>query len=321
MVGKPCNNRVCAVAAPLTHVAGTHAFCMLTLGATLLVLRQFDAREMLETIRNHLVTHLFLPPTCLYMLLNETDDKTDCSSLRSLWVSAASVSPVRLREAVARFGPCIGICYGQVEAGFLTWLDEATIAASIAGDRPERLRSTGTTLYTARIAVMADNGELLEASEVGDIVVRGNTVRSYINDVAETRMARRCGWHHTGDIGYLDEDGYLYIVGRMKDVIITGGLKVPAAEVEQALMENPCVLDCAVVGVADPKWGEAITAVVSLRPGWTVEAVELMEVCRKTIGSVKAPKSVEIWNEIPRTPGGKIDKRSVRLRLNASLGH
>ena len=137
----------------------------------------------------------------------------------------------------------------------------------------------------------------------------------YYKNPAATAEASRHGWHHTGDIGYLDDDGYLYIVDRLKDMIITGGFNVYSAEVEQALLAHPAVLDCAVVGLPDDKWGERVTASSSCRPGHEVTAEEIRAFVKDRVGSVKAPKQVEIWPDLPRSRVGKVLKADVKSRL------
>jgi acyl-CoA synthetase (AMP-forming)/AMP-acid ligase II len=161
---------------------------------------------------------------------------------------------------------------------------------------------------------------LLDQGERGEIVVRSAVVmRGYYRNPEATAEVSRFGWHHTGDIGYLDEDGYLFIVDRAKDMIITGGFNVYSAEVEQALMAHPAVRDCAVVGLPDDKWGERVTAVVVVNPGTEPGSDEVIAFVKRRIGSVKAPKQVEIWPELPRSVIGKVLKIEVRAQLMAGV--
>jgi fatty-acyl-CoA synthase len=165
---------------------------------------------------------------------------------------------------------------------------------------------------------MDETGALLPPGERGEIVVRGPLVMAgYYKNPAATAEASRHGWHHTGDIGYLDLDGYLYIVDRLKDMIITGGFNVYSAEVEQALLAHPAVLDCAVVGLPDDKWGERVTAVIQPLSGQQVSADEICAWVKDRLGSVKTPKQVEIWPDLPRSRIGKILKTEVKSRLLA----
>jgi acyl-CoA synthetase (AMP-forming)/AMP-acid ligase II len=182
-----------------------------------------------------------------------------------------------------------------------------------------RLASAGRPAPLVRVGIMdPDTGALLPTGERGEIVVRSSLVMAgYYKDPAATEAASRFGWHHTGDVGYLDDDGYLFIVDRLKDMIITGGFNVYSAEVEQALMQHPAVRDCAVIGLPDEKWGEQVTAVVEPKPGQEVGADELIAFVKARIGSVKAPKRVELWSELPRSRVGKILKTEVRAGLSA----
>jgi len=167
-----------------------------------------------------------------------------------------------------------------------------------------------------QVAIMDSAGTVLGVGERGEIVVRSSLVMAgYYKDEAATAAASRFGWHHTGDVGYLDDEGYLFIVDRLKDMIITGGFNVYSAEVEQALMQHPAVRDCAVIGLPDEKWGERVEAVVELKPGEAVTAPELIAFVKARIGSVKAPKHVAVWSELPRSRVGKILKAEVRADL------
>jgi fatty-acyl-CoA synthase len=165
---------------------------------------------------------------------------------------------------------------------------------------------------------MAEDGTLLPRGERGEIVVRSSLVMAgYYRDAAATAAASAHGWHHTGDIGYLDSDGYLYIVDRAKDMVITGGFNVYSAEVEQALMAHDAVRDCAVIGLPDDKWGERVCAVVQLQPGSLAAPGELIAFVKQRLGSVKAPKQVEIWPDLPRSAVGKVLKTEIRSTLKA----
>ena len=304
--------QVALIVAPLSHMAGPYSFTMLTLGATLVVMRTFDATDVLEAIQRHRVTDVWIPPTVLYLLLTSPDLKRyDRSSLKNVMLGAAAVSPDKLTEAVAAFGPCVSQTYGQIETGMLTYLDGETVAAAAAGVHPERLTSSGTSIYLSRFAIMAERGTLLPPGEVGEVVARGATVKTYL-DSATTTAARRHRWHHTGDLGYLDEEGFLYIVGRTKDVINTAGFKVPAVEIEQVIMELPEVYECAVVPAPHAWRGEVVKAVVTLRPGATSSEEHVVDHCRRRLGRAKTPASVDFWSALPKSAVGKIDKLAIR---------
>jgi fatty-acyl-CoA synthase len=195
----------------------------------------------------------------------------------------------------------------------VTFLDSETLAAAAAGVHPERLASCGKPTSAVRLAIMDDAGKILPSRERGEIVVRGSLVcGGYYKMPEATAEIRAHGWHHTGDVGYLDEDGYVYIVDRKKDMIISGGFNVYCAEVEAAIMALPEVYECAVVGIPHDHWGEAVKALVVLRPGASLNEPAVISHCKQKLGGVKAPKSVEFCDAIPKTPAGKIDRKKIR---------
>jgi fatty-acyl-CoA synthase len=308
-------DQVCLNVAPLSHAAGVVAFTMFALGATNVIMPRFEALEVLRNIERYRVSHLFLPPTAFYNLLAHPDVRNfDYSSLRVFLLAGSPVSPDKLKQGVEIFGPCLCQCYGQTEAPMLlTWLDQPTIAAAAAGDQPERLRSCGKPTSAVRLAMMDDLGNILPPHERGEIVARGTLVGAgYYKMPEATAEIRAFGWHHTGDIGYMDEQGYVYIVDRKKDMIISGGFNVYCAEVEAGIMSLPQVHECAVIGVPDDTWGEAVRAVVVLRDGQELTEQEVIAHCKMKVGGVKAPKAVEFRAEIPKTAAGKIDRKRLR---------
>jgi fatty-acyl-CoA synthase len=304
--------------APLTHAAGVLCFPVMALGGEIVVMPAPDLGQFLALIERHGVTHTFLPPTLIYMLLaHPALDSTDLSSLQCLWYGAAPISADRLEEAITRIGPVLGQLFGQSEAPMmvstLAPADHLRPDGSVAR---ERLSSAGRPTPLVTVGIMSDDGELLPTGERGEVVVRGSLVMAgYHKDPAATAEAGRFGWHHTGDIGYLDEENFLYLVDRAKDMIISGGFNVYSAEVERALMAHPDVQDCAVIGLPDEKWGERVAAVLQPKPGTSVSAEEIIAFVKERIGSVKAPKQVEVWADLPRSKIGKVLKPDIRARL------
>src|SRR5271156_5914881 len=306
---------ICLTSAPLSHAAGVVAFVMTSLGATNVIMPGFDALEVLRNIERFHVTHMFLPPTALYALLAHPQlGNFDYSSLRVFLLVASPVSPDKFKKAVEVFGPCLCQSYGQTEAPMLlTWLDQKTVAAAAAGDHPERLRSCGKPTSAVDLALMDDDGRILPPNDPGEIVARGPLVtRGYYKLPDATAEVRAHGWHHTGDIGYRDEDGYFYIVDRKKDMIISGGFNVYCAEVEAAIMALPQVHECAVIGVPHARLGEAVKALVILLGGQSLTEREILDHCKIKLGGVKSPKSVEFVAEIAKTPAGKTDRKQLR---------
>jgi len=307
--------------APLTHAAGALCFPVMTLGGQIVIMPKPDLTEFLALIERHQITHTFLPPTLIYMLLDHPGlASADLTSLRCLWYGAAPMSVSRLEQALTRIGPVMGQLFGQSEAPMmistLAPADHFHPDGSLAR---ERLSSAGRPTPLTTVAIMDDAGHLLGPGERGEIVIRGSLVMAgyYKNPQASAEAARH-GWHHTGDIGYLDEDSYLFIVDRAKDMIITGGFNVYSAEVEQVLLAHPAVQDCAVIGLPDEKWGERVTAVLQLRPGHAVASDDVRAFVKDRLGSVKAPKQVEVWPDLPRSKVGKILKPEIRSRLHDS---
>lgn len=301
--------------APLTHSAGVLTFPILSLGGEVVIMPAPDIGEFLALIERHRITHAFLPPTVIYGVLDHSDlDARDLSSMRCLWYGAAPMSPTRLEEALTRIGPVLGQLFGQTEApNMIATLAPAEHFHDDGSMATERFTSAGRPTPLTTVAIMSEDGTLLGRGDRGEVVVRGPLVMDgYHQNPTATAEVSAHGWHHTGDIGYLDDDGYLYVVDRAKDMIITGGFNVYSAEVEQALLAHPAVKDSAVIGLPDPKWGERVTAAVELRAGHEAETEDLIAFVKERIGSVKAPKEIEIWTELPRSKVGKILKNEVR---------
>jgi acyl-CoA synthetase (AMP-forming)/AMP-acid ligase II len=303
-------------AAPMTHAAGILTFMLTPQSPTNVVMEKIDPLDLMQTIERHRVTHVFLPPTALYaMLAHPRVREFDYSSLSHFLIAASPVSPDKLAEAVEVFGPCMCQCYGQVEAPMLiTYLSPAELASAARDPAlAHRLKSCGKPCSLTLMGIMDEDGRLLPRGERGEVVVRGELVAPcYYRNPEGTAEAHRFGWHHTGDVAWQDDEGYVYIVDRKKDMIITGGFNVFSAEVESAINAHPGVENCAVIGVPDAKWGEMVTAIVVLRPGQALTPEAIIEFAKEKLGSVKAPKKVEIWPELPRSPVGKVLKTEIR---------
>jgi acyl-CoA synthetase (AMP-forming)/AMP-acid ligase II len=311
-------NPVCLVTAPLTHAAGPVSTACLSFGATNVIMPGFNALEVLQNIEKYKATHIYLPPTACYALLDHPRVREfDYSSLQICLLVGSPVSPDKMKQAVEVFGDCVCQCYGQVESPLITtWLPPEIVSAAARGHNPERLKSAGKPTYPVRVGIMDDDGNLLPTGERGEIVVRGALVsHSYFEKPEATAEARQYGWHHTGDVAYRDKDGYIYIVDRKKDMIVTGGFNVFSAEVEACIMELNSVAECAVIGVPHAHWGEAIKAIVVRAHGTNVTEDEITAHCKQRLGGVKAPKSVEFWDEIPKTANNKMDKKAIRAKF------
>lgn len=311
----PAENAVCLATAPLTHAAGPVTMAAIAMGATVAVLPGFEAEEVMRAIQNDRVTHMFLPPTALYIMMAHPRVRDyDYSSLRYFLIAGSPVSPDKLKQAVEIFGPCMCQSYGQTECHMIaTWLPPEIVAAAAGGEHPERLASCGRASYSVRVELMDDEGNILPTGEVGEIVARGGIVGGGYYEMPEaTAESVAHGWHHTGDVGRRDEHGFYYIVDRKKDMVVTGGFNVYPAEVEAAIMELEQVAEAAVIGVPDEKWGEAVTALVVLMAGAELSEAQIIAHCKARLGSVKAPKAVHLRDALARTPAGKMDKKSMR---------
>ncbi|MFW0795059.1 long-chain fatty acid--CoA ligase [Gordonia sp. CPCC 205515] len=306
--------------APLTHAAGVLCFPIMALGGEIVVMDHPDVGEFLTLIERHRITHTFLPPTLIYMVLAHTSlNSTDLSSLQCFWYGAAPISTSRLAEALERIGPMAQL-FGQSEAPMMisTLAPEQHRRADGSIDEL-RLSSAGIPSPLVTVAILGDDGTPVPTGTRGEVCVRGPLVMAgYYRNPEATAEASAHGWHHTGDVGYLDGDGFLYIVDRAKDMIITGGFNVYSAEVEQALMAHEAVRDCAVVGLPDEKWGERVTAVVLLHEEASVDTDDLVRFVKHKIGSVKAPKQIEMWDDLPRSTLGKILKTDIRATLTGN---
>lgn len=305
------------VAAPMTHAAGIASFEVIRQGATVIVMDGMVPEKLLSTIESHRVTHLFMPPTAIYMLLAHPRVRAwDYSSLRYFWYAAAPMSVEKLKEAIDIFGPVMIQTYGQAEAPMLcTFLSAEDHVLALDSKNPSILRSCGKISPHVEVAVLDDEGKLLEPGQEGEIAIRGNLLmRAYYRN-PEATEAIRCegGWQRSGDIGVFDDNGYLAIVDRKRDMIISGGFNVYPSEIEQLLWGHSAIKDCAVIGIPDEKWGEQVTAVVELKDkSQPPDAQEIIQYCKSKLGSVKAPKQVLFWDELPRSPVGKVLKKEIR---------
>ncbi len=303
-------------AAPMTHAAGVVALSLMGHGATNVIMNGVQLPQLMENIEKYGVTYLFLPPTAIYVMLAHDQVRNfDYSSLEYFVYAAAPMSVEKLREAMDIFGPIMTQTYGQAEAPMIcTYFSPAEHVEAIETNKTHRLASCGRPGLLTPVEIMDDDENILPPGERGEIVVRGQLVMAgyYKNPEATAEVTTGNGWHRTGDIGHKDEDGYIYIVDRKKDMIISGGFNVYPSEVEQVIWTHPAVQDCAVVGAPDEKWGEAVTAVVELKPGAAAGEAEIIDLCKEELGGVKAPKAVAFWDELPRSAVGKVRKKDIR---------
>ena len=293
---------------PLFHVNGIMVSVVspLAAGGSTVILPRFDPKTFWDGAERYRPTYFSAVPT-IYLVLNSLppDVKPDLSSLRFAVCGAAPMPAHAIGEFEERYGVPLIEGYG---------LSEATVASAINPLHGVRKPGTvGLALPGQEIAIAGDDGPLLAGGEVGEVVIRGpNVMRGYLGRAEETAVALRAGWLHTGDVGYLDPDGYLVLVDRKKDMIIWGGENIYPKEIEDVLLRHPAVQEAAVVGRPDPVYGEEPVAYVSLRPGAHAAADELIEHCRGELARFKTPREVYVWDTLPKNSIGKIVKAPLR---------
>ncbi|MEU0303025.1 AMP-binding protein [Streptomyces sp. NPDC006175] len=299
---------------PITHATGMVLLAGVFGGATTHILPTWSAEGFLDTVERERITSTFLVPAMLNMVLAHPGAaERDLSSLTSVRIGGAPVSPQRLRDAVALFGPVVAQGYGLAETtSVVAGLSSADILRAVTEDE-ELLRSCGRPAYDSEVRVVDERGDELPPREIGEVIVRGpDCVREYWRAPELSAETFRDGWVHTGDLAWMREDGYLFLVDRKKDMIISGGFNIYSTEVETALYEHPAVQEACVVGVPDEKWGEAVKAVVVTRPGQHVGEQELADFCGTRLDRFKKPRSVEFVAALPHNRNGKLDRKAVR---------
>ncbi|MFF0525246.1 class I adenylate-forming enzyme family protein [Actinomadura nitritigenes] len=299
---------------PITHAAGMGLLAGVFGGATAHILPAWDVEAFLDTVERERITATFMVPTMLTMLMAHPGlADRDLSSLTSLRIGGAPVSPRRLRDAVAAFGPIIAQGYGLGETtSVVAGLTSAEIADAVEND-PELLASCGRAAYDTEIRIVDEGGRELPPREIGEIVVRGpDCVTGYWREPELSARTFRDGWVHTGDLAWMREDGYLFIVDRKKDMIISGGFNIYSTEVEAALYEHPGVREACVVGVPDERWGEAVKAVVVPSAPGAVTGGELIAFCAERLDRFKKPRTVDLVDALPHNRNGKVDRKAVR---------
>ena len=306
---------------PMFHVAGTaNLFACTWAGTGQVILSRFDPRTFIDVVRRESITHCVLVPTMLGMLMDELSSERSAAglpSLRHIQYAASPITPALQRRVLDYFDCDIVQLYGMTEAApTVTQLSADAHRRGADGEEPyaRRLASVGTPVIGVEVAVVDAEHTPVPPGEVGELCVRGpNVMLGYWNRDDATAAALAGGWYHTGDAVWQDGDGYLFLVDRLKDMIITGGENVYSIEVEAALAEHPAVSEVAVIGIPDPRWGEAVHAVVSVTPGQTVVEADLIAHCRERIAGYKVPRSIELRADpLPKSGPGKILKGELR---------
>ena len=298
---------------PLSHAGAAMFLPTLLKGGTMLVLPNFDPVAVMQSIQDYRINCVMLVPTMIYALLDHPRfNEFDLSSLETVFYGASAISPPRLKEAIERIGPVFSQFYGQAEAPMA-----ATMLRKSEHDINDmkRLASCGRPSPWLHVEILDKNNNPVPDGEPGEICVRGPLVMNGYRDNPElTAETFSGGWLHSGDVAVRDPGGFLRIIDRTKDMIVTGGFNVYPREIEDILAEHPAVAQVAVIGVPHEKWGEAVKALIVLRVGQSVEPQELIDSVTQRKGSFQAPKFVEFIESIPQTAVGKPDKKALRVK-------
>jgi len=299
---------------PLSHAGSGMILPTLIKQGTILIQPGFDPLAVMQAIQEYRFNCMMMVPTMIYALLDHPRfGEFDLSSLETVFYGASSIAPARLKEAIERIGPVFFQFYGQAEAPMtITVLRKAEHDVNDL----RRLASCGRPVPWVRVELLDSNQHPVPDGEPGEICVQGPLVMDGYRDNPElTHEALKGGWLHTGDVAVRDPDGFLRIVDRTKDMIVSGGFNIYPREIENIISEHPSVRDVAVIGVPHPKWGEAVKALVVARDGQTPNAEDLIAMVAQRKGAFQAPKLVQFVDSIPLTPLAKADKKVLRARF------
>jgi acyl-CoA synthetase (AMP-forming)/AMP-acid ligase II len=306
-------------AAPLSHGSGLYGLPNIAKGAANVILesKSFDPELVFRTIQEYRITNMFAAPTMVKLMIDSPAvERFDHGSLKALNYGGAPMLVEDLKDAMGKLGPCLVQLFGQAESPMtITYLPHRDHVQEGTVDQMKRLASAGIPRTDVEVNIFDAHDTELPAGEMGEIVTRSDLVmRGYWRNPEATADTIRGGWLHTGDVGYMDEGGYVFIMDRSKDMIISGGENIYPREIEEVIIQHPAIREVAVIGVPDPRWGEAVKAVVSLSAGESITEDELIAFCKDNIASYKKPKSVDFVEALPKNNYGKILKRELRAR-------
>ncbi|GEK79106.1 AMP-binding protein [Agrococcus baldri] len=303
--------------APMSHGSGIVAMPVVARGATNAIMdtASFDPKSLFETIERTRTSHIaFVAPTQIIAMLDAfKPGEYDLSGLRAICYGGAPIYVEQLRRAIDAFGPIFTQIYGQGEAPITISGLPASAHRSLIEAGDGRIGSAGQVRTDVEVRIIGPDDEILPLGSVGEIVARGDVVMlGYWNNPEATAETLRDGWLHTGDVGLLDDQGYLYLLDRAKDIIISGGNNIYPREVEEVIVQHPGVFNCVVLGVPHDYWGEAVHAVVMPEAGVELDEQEIIGFCSQYLAGYKKPKSVEIVDELPLSGYGKVQRREMR---------
>ncbi|MGE7903100.1 class I adenylate-forming enzyme family protein [Peribacillus sp. NPDC094092] len=299
---------------PIVHSAGSLLWRSLVSGVHVHVMGSFDAAEFIRAIKEYEITTTFMVPTMLYRLLDQTKKmEYDMSSMRNIFYGASPISQKRLKEAFEVFGPIMRQQYGMTECNIVITRLSKSAHVWAYHNNSEVLKSCGKPCILTEIRLIDDEGNDVKPSELGEIIVKSPAMMAgYYQRPDLTEEYIRDGWFYTGDIGKWDESGYLYIVDRKKDMIISGGMNVYSSEVERVVNLHPSVALSACIGVPHPDWGEVVCVIATLQEGLNCTSEELIAFCKQRTSKYMVPKVIYFLDKFPLTPIGKIDKKELR---------
>lgn len=304
-------------AAPISHGSGSFVYAHWVRGGRQQILPRFDAEVVLDTIERERVTTMFLAPTMIIKLLDaDAKKKRDLSSLHSAVYGGAPMAAEQVAMAMRRWGPVFAQLYGLWEAPqFFTAMSQKQHIEALESGAVHRLASAGTPITFGKVGILDADGRLLPFGEEGEVVTAGDHLMvGYLNRQQDTDAIRVGEWQRTGDIGRLEEDGFLYLVDRKNDVIVTGGTNVYPREIEEVLYRHPAIHEVVAVGVPDNTWGETVHAVVVPREHQSIDPDGFLAWCREHLPADKRPRSCELMTELPKSAYGKIERRAMRAR-------
>jgi|TARA_B110000259_G_C14025767_1_gene404644 fatty-acyl-CoA synthase len=301
---------------PLTHAGGCLLLPVLLKGGTCFISNGFNAETFFDVVRENTITSTFLVPSMIYMLLDvfKPTNRQDIESLRNIIYGAAPIALDKIKEALDKFGLIFTQLFGQTEAPMaITAMTRADHANASIERLNQILTSAGRPTFHTKIRFIDDEGRDCNSGVPGEILVQcANMMTGYFADEETTSKTIIGGWLHTGDIGIQDEEGFIYIVDRKKDMVISGGFNIYPREIEDVLFEHPEIKNAAVVGIPDSKWGEQVCGIVTLQDGSRISEFNIIDYVKKRKGSLMAPKSIKFWSTIPLTNLGKVDKKEIK---------
>lgn len=307
----------------LSHAGSVRVLPFMLRGGLNVLHTKFDPMAIFETVQKERITDISTVPTMLFTLMDHPErENFDLSSIKTITYAGAPTPVERIKEAVRIFGPILDQSFGQAESIItITHLPKHEHDYESDPKREKRLASVGREYPGVEIKVVDDKGQECPPGEIGEIITRSDLVmKGYWNRPEQTAEALQDGWLYTGDLGYQDENGYLFLLDRKHGKIISGGLNVYPREVEEVLAQHPAIAEACVFGVSDPKWGEAVTAAVTLRKDHQAEAQDLVKFCKERIASYKKPQKVHILESLPKNAYGKILQRELKARFEKRNG-